>query len=65
MKYLIDIFTSADNASFSMSKLIVFVGGLSMCGEFVYKGSVDFQGFAIGIASIVGALAVKTYTDKK
>jgi hypothetical protein len=65
MKYITDLFTCADNKTWSMSKLLVFVGAVTMCGEFAYKGSVDFQGFAIGIAAIVAALAAKTYVDPK
>ncbi len=65
VKYLTDIFTSADNKTFSMSKTLVFISGLAMVGEFIYKGSVEYQNFAVGIAAIVASLAIKSYTDQK
>lgn len=48
-----------------MSKTLVFISGLAMVGEFIYKGSVEYQNFAVGIAAIVASLAIKSYTDQK
>ena len=62
--YLKNIFTSADNTTFSASKLIGVTGGLTMIGEFIRVQSVDWQGFGIGISTIIAALAAKAYTDK-
>jgi hypothetical protein len=63
--FLINIFTSADNSTFSMSKLIGFFGGFSMIAQFIRVSSVDFQGFAIGLAALIGAFALKSATDAK
>ena len=64
MKLLKDIFTSRDNSTFSMSKLIAIGAACGMIFEFLKTGSVDFQGFGIGVASVIGALAAKSFTDK-
>lgn len=64
-EFLLNIFTSADNSTFSMSKLIGFTGTCAMIFEFIKVASVDFQGFGIALASLIGAFAVKSYTDTK
>ena len=64
MTFFKNIFTAQDNATFSLSKLISFGGSAAMIGEFLYKGSVDFQGFGIGICTIIGALAAKYHVEK-
>jgi hypothetical protein len=48
-----------------MSKLIGFTGACAMIFEFLKVASVDFQGFGIALASLIGAFAVKSYTDTK
>lgn len=65
IKFLNDIFTSRDNATFSMSKLIGSTAGVAMVYEFIRMSSVDFQGFGIGASTLIAALAAKAYTDTK
>jgi hypothetical protein len=62
---LMNIFTSADNSTYSMSKIIGFLGSMAIIGQFIRVGSVDFQGFAIGLAALITAFAVKAATDPK
>lgn len=62
--FLTHIFTGNDNESFSLAKLLAVIAGLSASYNFVHSGSVDFQGFGIGTASIIGALAVKYAVEK-
>jgi hypothetical protein len=64
IKFLKNILTARDNDTFSLSKIIAIGGGFAMIGEFLYKGSVDFQGFGIGITTIIGSLAAKYYVEK-
>jgi hypothetical protein len=65
MDFFKNIFTARDNSTFSLSKLIAIGSAGAMIGEFIYKGSVDFQGFGIGITAIVGSLAAKYFVEDK
>lgn len=65
MKYLIDILTSRDNATFSASKLIGISAAFAAIYEFLHLGSADFAGFCGGIALLIGAYAAKNFTDAK
>ena len=56
-------FTSRDGVSFSLTKLIGFFAGAALIVQFIRAGSVDFQGFAIGISALIAALAVKYAVD--
>ena len=57
-------FTSRDGTSFSLTKLIGSFAGIALVIQFVRTGSVDFQGFAIGVSALIGALAVKYAVDE-
>lgn len=61
--YLKNIFTSADNETFSMSKLIAFLAGLVLIFNYARFGG-DISAFGIAIGTIITALAIKTATDK-
>lgn len=63
-QYLLNIFTSRDNETFSMSKLIGFMAAVTLIGEFIRMSSVDFQGFGVAIAALLAAFAAKSVTDK-
>jgi hypothetical protein len=65
MDFLKNIFTARDNSTFSLSKLIAIGGACAMIGEFLYKGSVDFQGLGIGLTGLIGSLAAKYYVEDK
>ena len=65
MKYLIDILTSRNGVDFSMSKLIAIVGCFTLCGEFLYVKSADFQGLGIALTALIGSLAAKSFVDAK
>lgn len=64
-EFMRNIFTSRDNATYSMSKLIGFFGACAMVIQFIRAGSVDFQGLGIGLASLIAAFAAKAFTDTK
>lgn len=64
-KYLSNILTAKDNATFSLTKLIGLSGFGSMVYEFIARASVDFIGFAGGVAAIIAALAAKHATEDK
>ncbi len=53
------IFTARDGLSYSLTKLVGIAGAVAMVYNFVSKGSTDFNGFGIGIAALMAALAVK------
>ena len=61
--YLKNLFTSADNETFSLSKLIAFAAGIVMIGNYARFGG-DVQAFGIAIGAIITSLAIKTATDK-
>jgi hypothetical protein len=62
--FLKNIFTGSDNQTFSMSKLVAIGGAVTMIYNFWHVGSVDFQGFGIGICTIITAMAAKTWSEK-
>ncbi len=63
--FLSHIFTSADNETFSMSKVLAFAAGMAMVYNFIKQDVTDIQGFGTAIALVIGALAAKTFTDVK
>ena len=63
--YLKHILTGRDNSTFSLSKLIGIAGGAAMIAQFLGSGSVDFQGFGIGVSTIMAALAAKYFVEGK
>ena len=63
--FLHNIFTSADNETFSMSKVIAFSASCVMCFNFVRNDVTDMQGFGIAISALIAALAAKTWSDVK
>ena len=65
LEFLKHIFTSSDNLTYSMSKVLAALGGVSLCTNFVWHHLTDLQGFGIGMASIIGALAAKTFVEGK
>ena len=65
MEWLKHILTAADNQTYSLSKLIGVSGTAAMIFNFVKVGSVDFQGFGIGISTLVAALAAKYFVEDK
>ena len=65
MKYIVDVLTSRDNVTFSMSKLIALMGTGAMVGEFIYIKSADFQGLGIALTALIGSLAAKSFVDAK
>jgi hypothetical protein len=65
IEFLKNIFTARDNLSFSLSKLIGVGGSAAMIFNFLKSGSVDFQGFAIGLGALISALAVKYFVEDK
>lgn len=48
-----------------MSKNLAALGVVAMTFEFVKMASVDFQGYGTALGILIGALAAKSYTDKK
>ena len=63
--FLNHIFTSADNETFSMSKVIAFAAGMAMVYNFIKQDVTDIQGFGTAIALVIASLAAKTFTDVK
>jgi hypothetical protein len=62
--FLKNIFTGADNQTFSMAKIVAIGGAATMIYNFWHTASSDFQGFGIGICTIIAAMAAKTMSEK-
>lgn len=58
-------FTEADNVTFCIVRAIGGTASVTMIGKFIAAGAADFQGFAVGIASICAAVALKNSTEQK
>ena len=61
--YIKNILTQKDNETFSMSKLAALSGTIALIYEFINLHSVDFQGFGIGISTILAALVAKYHVE--
>lgn len=59
------IFTARDGISYSMTKLVGVSAAVVMIVQFIRTHSTDFQGFSIGIAGIMTALAIKYAVEDK
>lgn len=64
LKYIKDIFTEKDGVSFCLVSALMLAGGVAMIGEFLYKGSVDFQGLGFGLSAVALGKVAKTLTEK-
>lgn len=64
MNYWRDIMTSR-KGDWSMTKLISAVASLAMTYNFVKSGSVNFEGYGIGVGAMIGALAAKHWTEDR
>ena len=64
-KYLSNIFTDADNSTFSSSKLVGVSASIVASYSFIKVGSVDFAGFCAGQAALIAALAAKKYVETR
>lgn len=58
-------FTSRDNATWSMTKLIAAGAAITAIVQFFRLKSVDFQGFGIGMSTLIAALAAKYHVEDK
>ena len=65
MDFIKNILTGRDNETFSLAKLIGIAGSCAMIVQFVRSGSVDFQGFGIGVSTLMAALAAKYFVEGK
>jgi len=57
------VFKARNGIDYSLSKGVALAGGVAMVCNFVSVTSVDFQGFGIGLGSIIAALAAKYYAE--
>ena len=64
MNFLINIFTSRDNVTYSMSKLAAIIGVAALTINFVKVDSIDFQGYGLALGGLIVALAAKSLADK-
>lgn len=56
-------FTARDGISYSLTKLFGAVSIAGMTWNFVALQSKDFNGFGMGVAAILGALAAKYFVE--
>lgn len=64
LKFLTDCFTERDGTSWCMGRSIGFLAFAEMMYKFFQSSSVDFQGFAIGVSSIIAAVAAKNFSER-
>lgn len=63
--FLKHIFTARDNESFSLTKLFGIAGVIAMVHNFIITSSTDFNGFGLGIAGMITAMAAKYWAEKE
>ena len=65
MKFLKNIMTARDNETFSLTKLMGSMAGVTMIAKFWQTPTPDYQGFGLAIAGIIAALAAKYHVEKQ
>ena len=65
LNFLKNLFTARDNESFSLTKLFGLAGVTAMVFNFISTASVDFNGFGLGVAGLMAAMAAKYYVEDK
>lgn len=60
-----NVLTARDNISFSLTKLVGISAAVAMVVNFIRLGSVDFDGFGVGMAALMAALAAKYFVEDK
>lgn len=61
--FISNLFTARNNVDYSLTKLLGICAGGAEIVKFVQSVGADYQGFGIGIASIMAALAAKYYVE--
>lgn len=64
MDFLKNWFTEADNATFCIVRALGGTAGVAMIYKFIESPASDYQGFAVGIAAICAAVALKNASEK-
>jgi hypothetical protein len=62
-QFIIDLLTARNGTDYSLTKIMGIFAGITMIIRFWQLPTPDFQGFAIGMAAIMGALAAKYYVE--
>lgn len=57
--------TETDNATFCIVRALGTCAGVIMLYKFVDSATADYQSFAVGIAAIMAAIALKNSTESK
>ena len=65
MKFITDLFTERDGTSFCIGRVLGAAAIVEMMVKFADVAHVDYQGFAIGVAALIAALAAKNYSEKE
>ena len=65
MEIIKNWFTARNGIDYSLTKILGTIAFLAMIVNFVWLRSVDFQGFGLGIAGMMTALAAKYYVEDK
>jgi len=63
LQFFLDALTARNGADYSLTKMLGISAGITMTVRFWQLPTPDFQGFAIGIAAIMAALAAKYYVE--
>lgn len=63
-KLITDWFTERDGTSWCIGRAMAAAAFASMIFKFIQASSADFQGFAIGVAAVIAAVAGKNYSER-
>lgn len=65
MKIIKHWFTARNGIDWSLTKIVGTLAALAMIYNFVWHASEDFNGFGLGIAGMMAALAIKYAVEDK
>jgi hypothetical protein len=64
-KWFRDFFTERDGVSWCLGRAIGLVAFGEISYQFITTGSKDWQGFCIGVAALIAAVAAKNFSEKE
>ena len=64
MNFIKQLFTERDGVNWCIGRVLGGAAIIEMMVKFADVSHVDYQGFAVGVAALIAAIAAKNYSEK-